>query len=1077
MHYIFKLLILGDPETIHFYTSRAFGEPGEDKGTYFEWYKEIKILEDICDLEIDAITDISADLDELIPIVDGIIYILNPLIKEEYELLRMVLPDIFSVKRDIPTVLIFYDQNGILPLSVNELLTDVWVNYPSLEAFANLNPKYFRQALQSLCLAMINGESPLNIENAWMRFPIFIQMANVYFNAQNYYYAAQAVRKAAMVAEIYNREDYFVISEQAAYLYSKINLYLEASKILEKIDKRKSVNFKTLYVEAMIREGNVYFNKKEYELAAKQYERAGQWASIEILEKKIIDEAFRLAITSWISACKVENAFRILENLSHQEVLTILKEVAGKIGNAAEFLVETSRFDQAREQLYNAIKKYQREALSDELQELTSKLTKILIDIFKHQVETKEIHAARYTYDEIENMWESYKVKRTVLDSILKILINLFIEKNNFGIAAILINKLTSLMLKQELTKFSAEIEDRYKASLKKEIEDIIKKGIDVLIEFVEAELDIIADMNKEKILVAEDLIKIGKYQKASKILSDQADYLKKIGREDVSDQIHTKSLDILLEGEEFEEFFITSNSLSIETRKKYIVRIFPILFDKLKEIEKLEKFEREANIMEDINRLYRNHSLYEESKQISLLYIKIIKHQALDLLQSEDNLSGIRKANEFLKKANNVSSAYLEKEERININYDKIFKKIAEVYIDLGDLHNAQAYNDRINNKSYKKEIHKTIDKLEAEKSAARSEIARDTREGAVMEEMLSMIESMAREFSRLEKENEFRGRIARKTRYFKEALQYITEQKYDETIELYKKSIVELNRIQKYNLAGVSLAIVSIILFKENRDVEVKHLLEEIIKSLSGWGELFSKTFPVTLVKYMLQSKKFHNELKFNEAISFMKNLPLFEEEINFLHELLGRNNIEHETVDTTTTTTEVIEVVLSRRQAIEIDQRYGKIESKSGDIQREKEDFLNKRRATRRIYYNPIFDLLAKRNFKEAATKYYELAESLVSKRKDLKTGSLLILLHGLCLLKAKEPYSLTRESINHFLNRRGVNKKLVEDTYDIMLILFIIDVKEYNLENYLPKINGLLEILPLFEEELVIIDFKN
>ena len=72
---------------------------------------------------------------------------------------------------------------------------------------------------------------------------------HVCLDNQNYYYAAQAVRNAAMIAEIYNREDYFIISEQAAYLYSKINLYLEASQILEDIDKKKSVNFKYIYIK------------------------------------------------------------------------------------------------------------------------------------------------------------------------------------------------------------------------------------------------------------------------------------------------------------------------------------------------------------------------------------------------------------------------------------------------------------------------------------------------------------------------------------------------------------------------------------------------------------------------------------------------------------------------------------------------------------------------------------------------------------------------------------------------------------------------------------------------------------
>ncbi|MHA1884034.1 MAG: hypothetical protein ACW96S_03195 [Promethearchaeota archaeon] len=263
MRYIFKVLILGrDPDLIHFYASSAFGELGEDKGTYFEWYKEIKIFEDVCDLEIDAITDISADLDDIIPTEDGIIYFLNPLIKEDFELFEMVIPDIFSVKRDIPTIIIFYDENGILPISINDLLVNIWVNYPSLEAFVNLNPREFHQALQALALAMKNGETPLNIENAWMRFPIFIQMANVYFNNKNYYYAAEAVRKAALIAEIYGKEEYYIISDQAANLYSKINLYLEASQIIEPIDKEKARNFKKLYAEAMIREGNISFNKE-----------------------------------------------------------------------------------------------------------------------------------------------------------------------------------------------------------------------------------------------------------------------------------------------------------------------------------------------------------------------------------------------------------------------------------------------------------------------------------------------------------------------------------------------------------------------------------------------------------------------------------------------------------------------------------------------------------------------------------------------------------------------------------------------------------------------------------------------
>jgi hypothetical protein len=916
MRYIFKVLLLGrNPEVIHFYASSAFGEPGEDKGTYFEWYKEIKSFENICDLEIDAITDISADLDEIIPIVDGIIYFINPLNKDEIELLGMVLPDIFNVKRDIPTIINFYDQDWIIPLNVNDLLSEVWVNYPSLEAFVNLSPREFHQALQSLSLAMVNGEEPLNIENAWMRFPILIQMANIYFEQQNYYYAAQSVRKAALIAEIYNREEFFIISEKAANLYSKINLFLEASKILENIDKIKSVNLKILYAEAMIRDANLAFNRGEYESAANQYEKAGQWASLEFLDKNVINSTFRMAISSWISACKVENAFRILDNLSHEEIQFIMKEISLKIGASADFLVKTKKFEHARDQLYIAINKYQREALSEELKELTTKLTDILIKIFKHKVNSNEIYAAKYTYDEIENMWESYNVKRTDLDSILKRLVHAFLERNNFGMATILINKMNSLILKQELTEKSSELEDAYNASIKKEIADRLSEGVGILTEYVEAELDIIVEMNKKKTLEAEALFQQDKHLKAAYHLLDQAEYLKKLGKEEIRDKILTKSLDILLEGNIFKEFFITFNHLSLDMRKKYLTRIFSLYLDKLKEIEKIKNFETIERIMEDSNRVYRNYLLYDESKQISLVNITIIKHEALNLLQTEENLSGIGKANDLVKKARNISNSYLEKEESLQINYDKIFKKIAEIYIKLDDLPNAHAYNDRIENKEYKKEIHKKIDEIEAEESAIRSQRAIEVREERELEEISFMILDKAREYRRLDYEKEFRERNARKRRYFQEALDHIANQEYTEAIILYKESINRLNRINKYNLAGVSLAVLTLLMLKENRILDVKQVLDDIIHNLSGLGQLFSETFPVTLVKYIIQANKYQDDPKLNEGLSLMEHLPLFDEELKILYDSISEDyrkveepEISDEKIEETDTTKEI-------------------------------------------------------------------------------------------------------------------------------------------------------------------------
>ncbi len=1092
MRYIFKVLILGNPETIHFYASSAFGEPGEDNKTYFEWYKEVRVLEDNCDLEIDVITSESADLDEIIPIVDGIIYFLNPLEQDEFEILKMVLPDIFSVKRDIPIIIVFYDQNGILPLSVNELLENVWVNYPNLEAFVNLSPNEFHQALQSLCLAMINGDTPLNIENAWMRFPIFIQMANIYFNNKNYYYAAQTIRKAALIAEIYNKEEYYIISEQAAYLFSKINLYLEASKILENIDRRKSVNFKTLYADAMIREANLFFNKQEYETAAAQYERAGQWASIEILEKKIIDEAFKLAINSWISACKVENAFRILENLPLEEVLSILKDISEKIGAAAEFLIDNNKFESAREQLYRAVNRYQREALPEELKKITSKLTEILIRIIKIEVEEKNNEDAKKTYDEIENMWESYKVEKTDLDSILSRLINNFLEENNFSKASVLINKLNSRILKQDLTKLSSEIEDRYKASIKKEMEEYIGKGIEILNKFVDAELDIIAKMNSEKIQEANEFIKENDYIGAANHLKHQAKYLENIGKDDIKAQILTKSLDILLEGKKHEKFFDIFDELSEIMKKRYLNRIFPIYLESLKEIKESESYERNAKILDNSVRIFRNQMLYDESKDISKVFIKAIKQEALRILESEEDLSGIKKAKDLVKKVSKISSSYLEQEEKVKITFNKIYKNIAEIYIDLDDLPSAHAYNDKIEKKEYKTEIHKKIAKLEAEKSALASRRAEESFRGEILKEKLSIIKNKGSE-ARLDRDNELKERRALKRAYFNDALSLIKSQEYEKAVEIYKKNIKKLNKIKKYKLASVCLAIASLLFIIKHRFEDAEKLLDEIKKELTVLGKLFSETFPVALIEYIIGLKKIQDESKLKEALSYFEYLPLFEEELETLYNYLGKEYIrekipektikpiaEIEKIKSIETPEEEVKETLSRKEIgelsklrIEMDQQIGKIQSKMGDIRREKDEFLNKRKAMRKRYYNNILDLVKSKKFKEAGSKYLELAQT-TSKRKDLRTSSLLILLHGLSLLKAGESFKLIKNNINSFLNSLGVNKKLVKDTFYVMVILFLIDVKSYSLDKFLSKIKEMLEILPLFDEEKVLIE---
>ncbi len=1234
MRYIFKVLVLGNPEFTPFYISNAFIEDGEDKESYFVWYKEINVFEDVCDLEIDVISNmINTNFDELLPEIDGIIYFLNPSSEEELEFFDLILPVINSIKRDIPTIIMYYDPDGIIPISVNELLENLWVKHPQLEAFVNIPSRFFHEPLQCLCLAMIMGDTPLNIENAWMRFPIFILLANLYFKRQQYYYTAQAIRKAAMIADIFNKAEFYVISEQAALLYSKINLYLEASKILQKIDKKKSENFKKLYAESIILEGNKLFNKKKYDLAARQYLAAAQWAAIELKDRHLRNESFRLAINSWISACKVENAFKIFTALPHEGVLIILKEVVDKIIAAADFLIKSKKYILAKDQLYKAITFYQREGLFDDLEKFTYKQVEVLTNLLEVQIKNNDNYSAKYTYDEIENLWESYEVKRANLDKLLEDLIKLFFNELNFAMATDLMNKIISLSTKKKLTKIRDKIEEEAKELRKKEIEENIQKGVEVLSEFIQEELQLIANINEQIIKEANILIENNEFIRAADRIKNQANFLKSIGKEEIQDEILSKSLDVLIIGKNFIQFFPIYTELSETMKKKYLINKFQLYLKVLKEIILEKDYEEIEGVFENSSKIYRDQMLYEQAQEISEEYIQAIKQQAIKIVDGKSNLQGVEKALGLIKKASDISYAYLENSK---IDFNELYRKITEIYINLEDYSSAHAIIDRIDNSMLKAELHKKVTKLEAEKSEFETEKAKELFKEGELIERHSLIKNKAREAFQ-DRERELRQRKGLKRAYFEHILYSLDIQDYKKAIKQYEEIIKHLIKIKQYNLAGVSLAVLALILIKENRVDEIKTLLKNTKKDLSSLGKLFSETFAITLIEYILDIEKLKDEAKLKNSITFMENLPLFEQEIDLLYAYLGKefkkeeplkdiskelevqelkekmiylaNNVQKEKQDIAKrklmrnqywrhaledlsnkkyqiastdyidtipplmvkdfykqatvsliigsllmikakdiissksifydnlsklekykskieelpeiklmrefffvmendiktlvriglenlidklvlfqpeidylqslipeeTLKEEVKEAITRKDLgkkniflVEIEQNFANLHQKMGDVRREKEDILRKRTAMRKRYYKDIITTLQEENFKLAGEKYYHLGIS-ISKRKDFSISSLVILLHGLAFIKVKEPIKGIRIKINQFLDSLGLNKRLVEDTFYIRCIYFILDVIENKLDKFLPQINEMLEILPLFEEE--------
>ena len=1241
MRYIFKILVLGNPDMIPLYVTNAFGEEGEAKESFMEWYKEITVFEDICDLEVDVIDNlIGVDYDELLPMVDGIIYFINPMKEEETDFFETIMPIIYSVKRNIPTVVIYNDPEGIIPLSVNDLLESLWINHYELEGFANLSSIDFLQPLQCLSFAMISGDTPLNIENAWMRYPILIQLANIFFKNHQYIHAAHAIRKAAMIADILNIPEKFIISEQAAFLFAESNQYLDASNILKDINRKKSINYKKKYADNEVTLGNIFFNNKQYEQAAKKYEAVAQWIANELKDEAFKNEAFKLSINSWISFCKVENAFKILNSLNHKEAIQVLNEVEDKIESAVDYLVGNNNYYVARDQLYRTITVYQREDLFNSLKKFTKKLESVLISMLEIQIKEKDKYAAQQSYDEIDNLWVSYDVKKTDIDHQMVDLIKLFLDDGDFGTSMLLTNKLNSRSLKKKMTELSSKVEDQNKEIKKKKSVERIQKGFDMVYEFVMEEELIIIRLNEKILIDADKYVQNGQFSNAVNILNEQALFYRKIGKDIAKDDILTKALDILLEGREFQQFFDFFEMISKAAKNNYLIKNETSIKERLEEQRIELNYKQYERNFENFLALYRDHMLYEQAKEISKLFIKIIKMEALQITSTQEDHQGIQKAILLVKKAETISSAYLDEEK---INFDEIYEKIVQFYIKSKDFSSAHAIHDLIFNKMLKSELNREIEKAESSVRAVDLKKIKDTYKDKELKEKVSIIQKMAQE-SLYDKSSELKQRIGRK-RFYKNTLDNLSTKEWNLSIQSYIITIDRLINIREYNFAGISLVLATILYLSQDKIQESQKLLEDTKTKIAGFDNI--APFPIALTEYIIDVKKYQETDNYEKSIQFVSSLPLFDEEKQALKTLFPKldfeiiNDIQDKTEnleelketsksianlikrepqdeakrrlmkkeywglaleDLTNQkysiaslgyfdvipklaekkfmkfaalsliigtiinlkikdpaaakkkyqenlkklikyqvkvqelpeikimplffqafekkSSELIQFILSllrdklilfesekvffesflqeefidktkgeslsrsrseigeqNKLDISLDQDYAIIRQKVSDIRNDKPVQLNKRKAMKRIYYNPILSFLKEGYLKAAGKKYLELSNAFTNKN-EFDTASIMILLHGLALMKAGESLIDIQENMNSFLKSLGLNRKLVEDIFYIRCLQFIIKVKLNNKDKkYLPQVKEMLKYLPLLEEEQILIEFDN
>ncbi len=122
----------------------------------------------------------------------------------------------------------------------------------------------------------------------------------------------------------------------------------------------------------------------------------------------------------------------------------------------------------------------------------------------------------------------------------------------------------------------------------------------------------------------------------------------------------------------------------------------------------------------------------------------------------------------------------------------------------------------------------------------------------------------------------------------------------------------------------------------------------------------------------------------------MEFFKSLPLFEEELRILDELIGIEHHEEEEreriplKDEEISKKEEIKEMLTReefgelsRVQVEIDQRFGKLESKQGDARRDKETFIEEKKTDEKEVLLPNIRVVGIQKIQRSSRRILEIS----------------------------------------------------------------------------------------------------
>ncbi|MBN2156412.1 MAG: hypothetical protein JW776_10240 [Candidatus Lokiarchaeota archaeon] len=916
MRYIFKVLSLGDSNLgLQLIKTGKLNHQFKDH-EISRWNRGVNVGTDQAVIDIDVVLSSTVDFDSIIPTSDGILYFLDPNDVQQFELFELIIDIIQKLGRTIPIIVVFYTRSGLIYVPSNFLLEYIWENY-LIEAFVFdfYSKNTFYEVLECLSEAMITGNIPINVETAWMRIPFFMEKINRLLVDERYEDAGNLAEILTNMKKKFSKQDYFINAEQAAWLYYKSGEYLKASTVLQGVSVY-SEKFVRIYVENLVHQGSRLFNMKRYHTAAEKFEKAYLYASIELNDEELAEKSLKLAITTWITSTEFQNAFQLMEKLDFKEQKELMQDLTPGIARAVDRLIEEKRYDIVKGQLYFTIDKYQRMGLFDEIKILGEKIVIVLRILLNQYIKENDPDSANLTLEELFNIWETFHIDREDVDDSIRSIAILFLNKNQFSIVDKLINYVQSYPIQKELTELRQSAEEEYR---KNRIDSAIThytNAISVLKKYVEKEKTEFIQANEKLYRQIEELKKADKILEATSEIKKRADWFKNVGHAKINNELLIHLLDLYLDSGMFLPFLHEMINLRNETREDYLKRSIGKIQNKIEILtESEESLDKVNQILENYAKLYRNHLLYDETKDLERLYVKFLTGRAKKLLATSSGLEEAQTVLDLLKQAEMV---YQRLSERDPLDYDFILEEIAQRHLSqmenklkekeltnstgsklgldeaflkdiLKELSETSLINSKIKNKGIQKRIHKKIDAIEEEINKERKAEKMRDEEIHMMVEKLSRLRQMAQE-ELLRQQDTLSRRQGYKRLNYQEFLNLLDNKNYDKALEGYEKQMGSLLSQRKMDLAEIDLAVITILFFILKNKEGLIPLRKKYNRTQGFVSQVVD--FIITLLDYPDQSIHL-------QAIKLFENLALFREEKNALHEIVKPDKREGEKV----------------------------------------------------------------------------------------------------------------------------------------------------------------------------------